>query len=185
MNDPVERARRTAYAIVSFGALGAIFAGFVFVQPDIAAAMERLNQDRGRLHSDDVVFATEGAIERVRARLISRHRSLVEGGAQSSLLHSLALVARRHSVHVVVLDVAADPASAPQRRSGDVSPEQLHLRAELRGDYRALLSTIDELALVSDAVQVEAPSLRRDGSTLDASVPIAILRPRDGGERSR
>lgn len=176
MNDPVERSRQTLRTVRALTILGAMIAGFFFLQPDVTLAMQRLDQDRGRLHSDEVVFATQATIERERTRLLSRHRSIADGEAQSDLMHKLALLARRHSIRVMAIDAATIATSPLQHRGPDGNLDQLRLRIEMRGSYRGLLATIDELARISDAVRIEAPSLHWDGTALGASVPLFILR---------
>ena len=48
---------------------------------------------------------------------------------------------------------------------------------ELRGPYRNVLAAIGSLSLGSEIVDVAAPSLRRDGDAVIASVPVTIYEP--------
>jgi hypothetical protein len=174
VSDSSENAQRGFRAAGGLVILGAALSGLFFLQPDVTVEMTRIEQDRGRLHSDEVVLATRGAIERERARLYSRHRAVAEGEVQSSFLRQLAIVARRHSVRIISVDAATMPIAPVQRRSEAL--EQLPLHMEMRGTYRALLASLDELSRITDGVRVETPSFHWEGTTLGASVPVFIIR---------
>jgi hypothetical protein len=156
----------------------AALGGFIFVQPDVSQVASRVEQDRGRLRSDDVVLSTRDAIARERARLLRRHRAIAEGQSQRDLLDKLELVARTHSVQIISVEMASISSSRLPQIAGDSDPEEAPLHVELRGSYRALLTSLDMLAHVGDSVRFDAPSFHWEGTTVGASVPIFIIRAR-------
>ena len=175
---------RTLRFVTGLLCMISLAAGFFLVQPDVALALDRLAQDRGSLQSDAVVLATQGFVERERERLERRHRSLSRLGATADLLRKLGAISRKRSVRVLAIDGAATPLGTAQDRATE-ELVRTHLRVELRGNYRSLLATIDDLSAACDAVFVEAPSLHWDGTALGASVPLVVVQPRERPRRVR
>lgn len=168
----VPRLIRIATFLVSVAATAAVYLTY---QPQIEAVQQRIDENNDELRSDDVAFHEANLLRGERATLSARYASLFAQDAQAVFVRELATTVRRHGVELVATNVAPDDPSDARGASALFSKTQLAL--ELRGSYRRLLTTIADLSLGSEIVEVRASSLSREGTELVAKVPLAIYEP--------
>lgn len=178
-------ARLVTRALYLVAAAVAVSAAFLLTQPDLSAAERRLVEARARRNSDEVVFASRRYLERERTRLLRRHRSVVDGTGQDRFVRTLAVATRRHRVRFIGADATTGGALAQPGRDEPTSLAEIHLQLRLRGDYRRLLMTLDDIARNADSVRLEIPTLHANGSEVDATVPLIIRQADRAGSAAR
>jgi Tfp pilus assembly protein PilO len=154
----------------------AILAGalvYLRFEPDLDATRAQIDDARDELRSEDVVFADVPRLRSERAALRERYARLFLQNPEAVFLRDLDAAVRRHGVEVV----SSRAGRATQAPVTTTAPPQIPLTLELRGSYRDLLATIVDLSRGDEIVEVDAPSLRRDGDALIASVPVAVFEP--------
>ncbi len=168
-----EPGRLTRVVCVVTGLMVASLA-IAVTEPDVKSAARRLDEARARERSDAIVLGSRGFLEHERLRLLARHRSVVDGSAQFRFIHTLAATARRHDVRVLSVDVTTRAVPIPNGRRVAANLAELGLQLHLRGAYRNLLTMLDDLGRAADSVSIEMPSLRGDGSNVEASIPVVL-----------
>jgi hypothetical protein len=157
----------------------AIFAGalvYVGFEPQLDALRAAADGVRSELRSDDIVFADEPRLREERDALRRRYANLFRKNPQAVFFSDLAVVVRRHRVELVSTNAGGAPPDGGANPTTDPFARSI-FTLELRGPYRRLLATIVDLSRGREIVRVEAPSFRRDGDSLVASVPVSIFEP--------
>jgi Tfp pilus assembly protein PilO len=155
----------------------AILAGalvFFHFEPQIDEANARVEDARSQLRSSEVLIAAVPRLRAERDRLRRRYEPVFEENPEAVFLRDLASVVRRHGDNVVSSSTGHTPSDS---RTASGLFDHVALTLELRGTYRGLLAAIVDLSRGNEIVSVAAPSFRRDGRTLVASVPIEIFEP--------
>ncbi len=160
-------------------ALAGAFVYFAY-EPQAAAAQQRVDDAQARLRSDEVAFSEMPHLRLERAELEHRYAQLFEQNAEAVFLRELASTVRRHGVMLATTSVSQD-LDAPPTVAKPALFSANRVSLELRGTYRDLLGAIGDLSLGSEIVAVEPPSMRRDGSTIAATVRAVIYEPAHGG----
>jgi hypothetical protein len=166
--------------VILIAAAAAMFALLAYwrLEPGVDAARARLDEARSRLRSDALVFAARPRLIAERQRLLPRYGASADGATESQLLRILATASKRFGVEFVSGSVAASaPLDSRQPYPGQADFDELRLAVELRGSYRGLLMTIDDVTRNADLIRVDGASLRTNGPSIDAAIPITLLRP--------
>jgi len=165
------------FSVVAAAAVALL--AFWRLEPGVDAARARLDDARARLHSDAIVFAARPSFLAERRRLSRRYGAVATEANESDVLRTFAAASKRFGVEFVSGNVTATSAPlAPGSRSV-VRPEfdEVRLVVELRGGYRGLLLAIDAVARNAELIRVDGASLRGNGHSIDASIPLTLLRP--------
>jgi len=170
----VPRLIRLATLLSSVAAGAVVFFAY---EPRTELLAQRLDDTETALRSDDIAFAEIPRLRVERDRL-ARQYTFIARDAEAVFLRELASNVHRHAL--TLLSTTASQSDVPNRSSGDgVTFHATDLTLELGGSYEHLLAGLSEMSLGSEMVGVEAPSLRRDGPRLVATVPVTIYEPLD------
>jgi hypothetical protein len=174
---PVDVPRLIRIATLLFAILAGSLVYFAY-QPQIDAAQLRLDDAEADLRSQDVALSETPRLRAERAMLARRYDTPFAKNPEAVFLRELASTVSRHDVSLVSTTVSADgPGAALAAHPALFKQTQVLL--ELRGKYGHLLATVRDLSIGSAIVGVEAPTIRRDGTALIASVPVTIYEPTD------
>ena len=159
--------------------LFAVLAGtlvYLTFTPQIDAVQARLADAQATLASDRIAANEIPRTRLVRDGLAARYAPLFAQNAEAVFVRELTRVVARHGVTLVSTSVAQDTEAAhddPQARLFD----RTHVTVAMRGGYAGLLAAVGDLSTGSEIVNVEAPSLERDGARVTANVPVTIFEP--------
>jgi hypothetical protein len=164
-------------------AAAAALLAFWRLEPGVDAARARLDDARARLRSDAIVLAARPHFLAERRRLSRRYGAVVTGATESDVLRALADASKRFGIEFVSGNVTTASAPLVFSSHSTVRPEfdEVRLAVELRGSYRGLLLAIDALTRNAEMTRVDGISLRGNGQSLDASIPLTLLRPNRSG----
>lgn len=163
-------------ATLLFTLLGGSIVYFTFA-PTIDALQQRIDDAQATLRSDEVAFSEVPHVRIERDALARRYAALFGQNPEAVFLRELSSTVRRNGVSLLSTTVTRDT-SGPKPASPVTSllaPTLLQI--ELRGSYSHVLAAIAEVSLGSEIVNVRAPSLRRDGDAVIASIPVTIYEP--------
>jgi hypothetical protein len=182
---PIDVPRLVRIATLLFAILAGSLVYFSY-QPQIDAEQIRLDDAESDLRSQDVALSEMPRLRAERILLARRYDTPFAKNPEAVFLRELASTVARHDVSLVSTTVSGD-AAATTVSAHPALFKQTQVLLELRGTYGHLLATVRDLSLGSAIVGVEAPTIRRDGNALIASVPVTIYEPsdaRDGEGRS-
>jgi Tfp pilus assembly protein PilO len=186
MTTPIDVRKIIRIATVLACIVAASFVYFSFA-PDVDAATLRVDQAQLQLDSDTSTLSHLGMLRDERAALANRYAHLFAQNPEAVFLRGLSADVVRHGIALVSTSEARDLSSgAASGANAAPSNDRTQLVIELRGSYRQLLAAIGELSLGPEIVRVDAPTLKRDGNDVIASVPVTIFEPtaratQDGG----
>lgn len=170
----VPRLIRLATLLLAVTAGASVFFAY---EPRTELLSQRLDDTETALRSDDVAFSEIPTLRIERDRLAKQY-TFVARDAEAVFLRELASNVHRHAL--TLLSTTASQTDLPNRSFGDgVAFGATDLTLELAGSYEHLLAGLSEMSLGSEMVGVEAPSFRRDGLRLVATVPVTIYEPVD------
>ncbi len=170
----VPRLIRLATLLLTVAAGAAVFFAY---EPRTELLSQRLDDTETALRSDDIAFSEIPRLRIERGQLAKQY-TFVARDAEAVFLRELASNVHRHAL--TLLSTIASLTDLPNRSSGDgLTFHATDLTLELAGSYEHLLAGLSEMSLGSEMVGVEAPSFRRDGLRLVATVPVTIYEPID------
>ena len=156
-------------AVAATASLAAVFAGLSF-DGALAELNRRATDDRATLASDRVAFSEQAHLQAKRTLLRDRLRAMLRDDAEAQLIRELGRIAHRRHVWI---EEAATLARAQTHLLAESTGERLTLR--LRGTYRDLLLSLDDLSLGPAVVDVDTPTISKQGGQLEASIPVTLV----------
>jgi Tfp pilus assembly protein PilO len=177
MNSPIDVRKLIRIATVLLSIVATSFVYFSFA-PDVDAATMRVDQAQLQLDSDTSTASHLGMLREERSALASRYAHLFAQNPEAVFLRGLAADVARHGIALVSTAETRDvPSAATAPASTTPANDRTQLVIELRGSYRQLLAAIGELSLGPEIVRVDAPTLKRDGGSVIATIPVTIFEP--------
>jgi len=166
-------------ALVFVAAAGAAFGVTLQFEPRISLVQERIDEDARSLLNDEVSFNSLTRLRSERDSLRGRFASFYKVSLEVTFVHELSTIARRNALRVVSITFERAQLPPAPRRSFSPSKRfrELHITLTLAGSYRDLLQSIAELSRGNELIFVNRPSLRHDGNSIVASVPVTIFEP--------
>jgi hypothetical protein len=159
--------------------LGAVLAGslvyFAYL-PRVEALRFRIEDAETSLRSAEIAASEMPRLRAERDILATRYARVLSQNADAVFLRELVAAARRGGTALVTTSLSRS-ANASQDGSHSGLLMQTRGTVELRGAYRNVLVVIAELSSGADIVAVDPPSVRRDGRSVVASVPVTIYEP--------
>ncbi|MBD5655817.1 MAG: hypothetical protein IAI50_11655 [Candidatus Eremiobacteraeota bacterium] len=172
---PVDVPRLIRLATLFFALLAASLVYFGY-RSQIEALQYRIEDAEAALRSDEVAASEMPRLRDERNALAARYSRLLRQNAEAVFLRELMTIARARGLTLLTTSlVPGNDAPHDGTRLELLVPTRVTL--QLQGPYRNVLVAISELSTGSEIVAVEPPTMRRDGSVVDASVPVTIYEP--------
>jgi hypothetical protein len=163
-------------ATLSFALLGGALVYFTFA-PAVDGLQQRIDDAQETLRSGDVAFSEISHVRTERDELARRYARLFSQNPEAVFLRELSATVRARRVTLLSTSVSRDPSGVRAEATHGALLAPTLLQIELRGRYAPVLAAIGDLSLGSEIVDVQAPSLRRDGDAVIASIPVTIYEP--------
>jgi hypothetical protein len=163
--------------IVSFSValLAGLLVYFAFA-PTMGVLQQRIDDAQATLRSDEVAFSEVPRLREEHDDLARRYGTLFAQNPDAVFLRELGAIVRKNRITLLSTTVSRDPTTAKVETHGVLlAPTSLEI--VMRGSYARLLVAIATLSLGSEIVEVRAPSMRRDGDSVIASIPLTIFEP--------
>jgi Tfp pilus assembly protein PilO len=178
---PINVPRLIRLATLSFALLAGTLVYFTFA-PVAGGLQQRIDDAQATLRSDEVAFSEAPHVRDERDALGRRYAALFAQNPEAVFLRELSADVHASGVTLLSTSVTQDASGSKAGSTPNALLAPTRMQIELRGSYRRVLSAVAELSLGSEIVNVAAPSLRRDGDAVIASIPVTIYEPQSPAE---